>query len=648
MSKTDTTPHVRHQLAYYRDLTADERAQVDAHVAHCAECQRVWRAYQQHEAALRTLPARRAPASPPPLRPRWGVRQWVGNSLVLGGLAMLLVLAAWQWQAMPQGTLTPASLQPGLNLPPTRLEPPSPWLEALPWLAGALLSVGGVFVLSRRNVWLTVLGAGLAGLWLISFVPPFSALPNPLGVYWRLTNSYTYDPRLPFRNTFVLAGDPAAVLRPTLDKLIGQTGLSPLDPNQPLARYEFTQVSQHPREGRIALVFTRFVYADGRSRVYPVPVFGPVVDVLGFWQAGWRNDGLERLRSEHLAFPEQPFASAAAPVQLGPAQQLNLHPQANRLDEANPKHWLWTSTRLNQLAVAPDGQNVLTAIDMGQARRDLWRVPLDGTPPQRLASGDVRAYGWSADGAYVVYTALDPGAQAVQATRPFAIYSVAWAANDSRAEYRSSAVTLVTGLATPALPGLTAQGVWFHREGALWRAPYGGGASTQVAVHPTLNDAASPRPTADGRQVAYACAQTLCLLDTTTGDVTGVPEISAAEIAWSPAGDRLAVIDRDTNNLRPVVLRILTASGEAVWQADMAPRDATDAPLWTPDGRVVLVETFPQDGRRLIAAHLPTQSVWDLSREHWDAYFTLIPGSHRLVMNNGRGDYWTAEVLVAP
>ncbi len=45
---------------------------------------------------------------------------------------------------------------------------------------------------------------------------------------------------------------------------------------------------------------TRFIYADGSSRVYPVPVFDPALEFAGFWLGGWREDGLERLRSQHV------------------------------------------------------------------------------------------------------------------------------------------------------------------------------------------------------------------------------------------------------------------------------------------------------------------------------------------------------------
>jgi hypothetical protein len=40
--------------------------------------------------------------------------------------------------------------------------------------------------------------------------------------------------------------------------------------------------------------------------------------------------------------------------------------------------------------------------------------------------------------------------------------------------------------------------------------------------------------------------------------------------------------------------------------------------------------------------------VFDLSQEHWDAYFALSPDGRSLLLNNGRGDFWLADVLRGP
>lgn len=653
------TPHVHDQLAYYRDLAPDERRAVDAHLAGCAECRATRDVYQTQDAALQALPALR-PRRP---RPAGGVLAprrvsagrlaltRLGDGLTLAGLAVLLWFFALQVQAAAQGgpgTLAPAALEPGLTLPPTRLQPPSPWLPALPWLAAALLVVGGLFILTRRSLVPTVVGGLAAGLLLTSFVPPFSAAPNPAGLYWRVAGGYTYDPRLPFRNSFLIAGDPAQTLRPYLDELIGQTGLTPLDPVQPLARTEVLQVGLHPKHRRVALVTTRFIYADGSSRVYPVPLFDPAVDIFGFWLSGWREDGLQRLRSEHLDFPGQPFADESSPIRLGDARRLDLHPAASRLDEANPGHWLWESVRVDRLVAAPDASAFLVAIEQDAGVRQLWRVPFDGAPPVPVGpAGDLQEYGWSPDSQHIVYTRFDPDAAAVDPTRPYAIVSVARSATEasSRAERGYGApVNVATGLDTAQLPGLTLDGIWFFHDRTLWRAPYAGGAP--AAVRSDLASAYAPRPSPDGARVAFRQVGQLCLADVAGGEAACVPGVRPAEMTWSPDGTRLAVVDRDANNLRPVRLALVSRAGELEAAYDIAPRDVTDPPQWTPDGRALLIQTFPQDGRRIIAVDLARSQVLDLSREHWDAYFTLMPDGRSLLLNNGRGDFWQAEVLI--
>jgi hypothetical protein len=657
------TEHVREQLAYYRDLTLEERRVVDTHLNTCAECRAELAAFDRQDAALaalRDIRPRRAlrPSSGQALHPeRLPVpRAWLarfGEGLALAGLGALIWLFGLQLQIVAQGggTLTPAALEPGITLPPTRLLPPSPWLPALPWLAGSLFAVGALFILTRKSLAPTLIGAVLAGVLLTSFIAPFSLLPNPVGLAYRVLGGYSYDPRLPFKNSFLIAGDPAATLRPYLDRLIGLRGLAPLDPNSPLARYEIVRVGLHPSQNNVALVTTRFIYEDGTSRVYPVPLLRPVVEFEGFWQSAWTEDGLQRLRSEHLAFPRQPFATEVSPIRLGAVRQVQLHPEANRLDEANPAHWLWDSVRVERLTVAPDGSAFLVAIETDEARRQLWLVPFDGAAPTPLgAPGDIREYGFSPDSQSIVFTRVDPEAVTANPARPFAITVIA---RDSASSAVSRAEVeyflpnnLVTGLASPQLPGLAADGVWFFLDDRLWRAPHTGGEPQLIAeLSGNAPGGFAPRPAPDGERVAFACGGNLCLLNLSTQAVTRLSELRPAEMTWSAAGDRLAVIDRDPNNLRPVLLHVLSASGEIELSVDVAPRDVTDPPQWTPDGRAILVQTYPQDGRRIIAVDVASGQVLDLSQEHWDAYFALVPDGRSLLLNNGRGDYWLADVI---
>jgi hypothetical protein len=638
--------HVLNQLAYYRDLAPEERRLVDTHLAACAECRATLAAYQRQDAALAAIrdvrPHRALMPDTWPVPRRLVAR--LGDGLALGGLAALIWLFALMTQTVAQGgVLQPAAPQTGLTLPPTELAPPSPWLSALPWLAAALLGTGTLFILTRRSVWPTLAGAVVAVVLLTGFIPPFSALPNPIGLYWRAVGGYNFDPRLPFRNAFLIAGDPAGTLRPQLEKLLGQTGLAPLDPRQPLTAYEIVSVGLHPQHDRVALVTTRFIYADGSSRVYPVPLFHPSVDFGGLWLAGWRDDGLERLRSQHLDFPAQPFADASSPIRFGAIEKLALHRDANRLDEANPGHWLWESVRVERLVVAPDGQSFLMAVEVEAGRRQVWHVPLDGEPPEPVGEvGDVREYGFSPDGRFIVLTRFDAGAHAVDASRPYAVDVFATGTQ------RAGASTLVTGQLTDQLPGLTTEGVWFVADGRLWRAPYAGG--DPVPIRASVPIEAAPRPSPDGVRVALACGATaLCLADADGANETRLAGLTPAAMEWSPDGSALAVVDRDQNNFRPLRLWIIARDGVVRRIAAIAPRDAADPPQWTPDGATdsgaIFVATFPQDGRRIIAVDVASGLVRDLSQEHWDAYFALMPDGQHLLLNNGRGDFWRVEVV---
>lgn len=645
--------HPLDALALYRDLAPAEKTLVDAHLAECATCRATLAAYQQQDAALAQLPRLRPRQRPRPVfqaaAPHPIAR--LGNAVALGSLTVLVV--ALVLGAQTGSGLVPASPDPlpGYTLPPSTVQAPTPWTPALLWLGGAGLVVGLLFTFTRAK-WPPLLGTLLSGMLLISFVPPFSAVPNPAGVYWRLVGGYSYDPRLPFKNDMLIAGRPEQQLEPYLKQLLGQTGLSPLDPVQPLARYEILRVSLHPRKNRTALVTTRFIYADGSSRIYPVPLMGPVADVFGFYLAGWRTDGLERTRSIHLALPQQPFATGASAIQLGEGQWLaTLHPAAHRLDEANPYHWVWDSVRLQRLVYAPDSSAFLAVIEQDATQRTLWHVPLNGSPPNALAVGDVREYGWSPDSRTVLYTRLDPDAAALDPTHPYAIVAVPATTSarsdvdiESPSRLAPTSGQLVTSLNTAQLPGLTAEGAWFFSEGALWLAPYDGTPAQRLTTnlqHPTL----APRPAPDGQTFAYACGVALCLA-WRDGSLVGEPQpMNVAEIAWHPAGKTLAIVDRDPNDLRPVRVVVLWRFGGVRWAGEVAPRDVTDAPQWTPDANALFIQTYPQKGRRLIAIDLPTGQVIDLSRERWDTYFALAPNGYTLLLNNGRGGFWQVPVV---
>ena len=123
-----------------------------------------------------------------------------------------------------------------------------PFILCGAWIATLFIVVFAFVWLRRKSRHTRNIEYTMIALELISFVTPFS-YHQPGRTRVGDVGNYAYDPRLPFVNRFVIAGDPTATLRPLLDGLVGQTGLDPLDPVQPLARYEFVQVRYPARYG---------------------------------------------------------------------------------------------------------------------------------------------------------------------------------------------------------------------------------------------------------------------------------------------------------------------------------------------------------------------------------------------------------------
>ena len=644
------------QLATFRELTPAERQAVHEHLAVCAECGERFEAFRKQDALLAALPERA------PRRMRWaeqatskgGSSFWngvarLGDVMAVGGLATLTLAIALLVRAAATAPTQPGSAPPAPNVPLTL--PPdlpalvNPWVLAAPWIGGAFVAVGALFALGKRSRIWPGLGLVFSLVLLFGFVPPLTALPNPVGLAWRIAGEYAYDPRLPFKNVFVVSGDPTGTLRPRLDRLLGQTGLDPLDPARPLARYAFERVSL-PRDKSVALVSTRFIYADGSSRVYEVPLTDPVPGVFGFYLFGWQNDGLARLRTEHLALPGQPFADSSSPIRLGDAARLPLSPQADQLDAVNPNHWLWLSNRLQRLVWSPQADAFLMTEQRPDHTRQLWLVPLDGSPPQPVnRGGSVYEYGWSPDGALVVYTS--PGElQASSSARNESTQLVVARRDALNQPVIRRAVT------NASLPGLNPQGIWYAQDGALWLMDYATGNATRVTGLSGLGSVAPSLPTfwpvavsPDASRVAFACGNDLCLMNLDGSERRVIPATGIRAIAWDRTGAWLAAVSLDQNNLGPVRMLVVSRDGRLQQDVAIAPRDATDPPQWTPDSQIVFVQTYPMDGRRIITVNAETGQALDQSREHWDAYFALSPDGKNVLLNNGRGGFWLAPVL---
>jgi len=158
------------------------------------------------------------------------------------------------------------------------------WVVLLTVIGLVLIAL--TFFRGRRRL----VGAGVLALFLITFVPPFSYAPDPLGMVLSVTGGYRYDPRLPLVNRFLVATDPTEALRPDLDAMVGRTGPEPLDPASPLARYEFVRVQLYGFHNQRATVTVRLTYEDGSRRTFRLPLSRPDT-ALGSNGCCWRYQG---------------------------------------------------------------------------------------------------------------------------------------------------------------------------------------------------------------------------------------------------------------------------------------------------------------------------------------------------------------------
>jgi hypothetical protein len=497
--------------------------------------------------------------------------------------------------------------------------------DVVRWGLWALTLAGAVALLlwlRRRPRRSRRIGYALVALALISFVPPFSYLPNPVGALASYTG-FSYDPRLPFANGFLLAGDPQETLRPTLDALIGQTGLDPLDARQPLAGYEFVGITSPPRYGQVT-VTVRMRYADGSSRDYPIGAGWSFQDVFGFWRSDWRYDGLARVRAEHVAYPGIPLGAPDRGPRLETPQRLPLPAAAAGLTAILPEFDFGAH---QALAWAPAGDAFLTT-QVRDNRATLWLVPLDGAAPRALAE-DVGEFAWAPDGRSIVY---------VQMAAPTGVWVVGADGQGRRA--------LIPGSEpAPTLPGLTADGAWYAQGDRLLLVPFAGGPARQVGTLARVATAPAVAPTADGRRVAYFCGGRLCLQDT-DGAAPATAGVGGQRLAWSPDGALLAVVEWDAWRPWDTVpaLTVVRRDGSiAQARRVIAPNGPAGAPQWAGAGHV-LVATFPNVGRRITLLDVASGALTDLTQPRWDPWFAVAPDGGSLLLTNGRGGFWRAAL----
>jgi hypothetical protein len=523
------------------------------------------------------------------------------------------------------------------------------------------LWVGAIAVAAALGVWLwyrpkrtRVVGYVALGLLLAAVVPPFSYLPDPAGIVWRVAQRYSYDPRLPFVDRFLVADDPTDWLGLYLDAFIGETGLDPLDPEHALTGYEFLKVTVRP--GAYAIVKTRITYADGSQLIYDIWMGVSRSGPLELYQADWRYDGLEGLRLERRELNGIPFAEEddAAPLRLG-VPELLFETDAATFDEIqSPSEMVVTSNVASFQRLSPDGESLLMFRITGEAR-EFRVVSADG---DIQTFGDVGSFGgltWLPDSTGFLYTALDlPGSP------------------DSPISARAMMISLETGeerqiaeLPTPGIPGLNEEGVWYVDEGALWVAPFDGGSPqrlSEVSDEYIAPDDAwiTPlvAPTPDGSVVAYGCGSGICIQDRDGSNRVYVPPSverseSVRALVWNADGSLLAATWPSAAYqppAPPVVVAVLARDGTPVSEVDIlpgaTPGGEVGTPQWITGRDWLLLQAATQfSGRRIIAVEAESGAAYDLTHPLWDAWGWAMPDGERVLLYNGRGNFWISDLM---
>ena len=135
------------------------------------------------------------------------------------------------------------------------------------------------------------------------------------------------------------------------------------------------------------------------------------------------------------------------------------------------------------------------------------------------------------------------------------------------------------------------------------------------------------------------------MIDTLTGAARDT-YLASLGLAWSPDGERLAI----ATGLYPVggrgpELWIVDRAGAVIRRLPLGPDGETAEPVWTPDGRTIVLTTFPRGGRRIVAIDAVNGSVADLSQPRWDTNAVLAPDGERLLLWNDRGNFWLVPLV---
>lgn len=513
-------------------------------------------------------------------------------------------------------------------------------VKLLLWLGSLGLAIAAWVALEKwmeRWPWKRRLTRGALIMALLAWVPPFSYAPTPLAFF-----AGGYDPRLPFVNRFLVAVDPTEQLSLRLNGLIGLTGLDPFDPAHALVGYEFKWVAIRGWESTVT---TEMIYADGSRRTYDIPIqsnYGTFGVYLSFGHRYNWNE-LNRLYAEHMELPDTPFPTEDARIKLGTPEKVELGEEAEALlREEDRTSWysLYSTHERSRtwLAPSPDGKEVLIRQFSGQeSEKDLWKLDLvSKNAPLRLTD-QVLDFAWSPDGKHVIYNTEIGITNAMKA--------------DGTKERAGSSFA-------PELRGFNSKGLWEGDFSKVTHYPFSFGDEVEAGTFlPTRANNVFPNP--QGTRILYPCELfALCYQEehdaqswhTDASQSSAATDGRQARVAWTPNGKKAAVTNTPAQGqygfrVEPVELLVLGQQGATIHRLTIAPNGVAGTPQWTPDGRFVLVQTQPYGGRRIVAVDTETGKAWDLSRPHWDAWFAMMPDGKSVLMANGRGGLWRADLI---
>jgi Tol biopolymer transport system component len=307
---------------------------------------------------------------------------------------------------------------------------------------------------------------------------------------------------------------------------------------------------------------------------------------------------------------------------------------------------------------SPDGSRLrFTVNDFKTNSNSLWEVSAEGSGLHPLLPGwnnpPAECCGnWTPDGKYFVFQSTRAGRTGIYAIAekvgffpktgkepvpltagPLSYYSPV-ASLDGRKIYvvgsqprgELQRFDLKTGQLVPYLPGLSAEGLDFSRdgdwvayvtfpEGSLWRSKADGTERIQLTFPPLT--AFLPRWSPDGKQIAFAAtipgqAHAVYLISAEGGQpqVLTTGEHNEGDVGWSSDGDRLVFGTMSGGDFMSFGIRLLDLKTH---QISLLPNSkGLFSPRWSPDGNYLAAITIDQQS--LVLLDFRTQKWVELAK----------------------------------